>query len=63
VYFRGEGDQEPGIEPGDVVLVLQEKPHAVFKRRGKDLFMKMKISLVEALCGFTVGDWERMGRD
>eukprot|EP00045_Choanoeca_perplexa_P003311 m.29789 g.29789 ORF g.29789 m.29789 type:complete len:406 (-) comp11976_c0_seq1:45-1262(-) len=54
VYFRGEGDQEPGVEPGDVVLVLQEKPHAVFKRRGKDLFMKQKISLVEALCGFTI---------
>eukprot|EP00730_Choanoeca_flexa_P007469 TRINITY_DN12339_c0_g1_i7.p1 TRINITY_DN12339_c0_g1~~TRINITY_DN12339_c0_g1_i7.p1 ORF type:complete len:415 (+),score=129.29 TRINITY_DN12339_c0_g1_i7:25-1245(+) len=54
VYFRGEGDQEPGIEPGDVVLVLQEKEHPVFKRRGKDLFMKQKISLVEALCGFTV---------
>jgi DnaJ family protein A protein 2 len=54
VTFRGEGDQEPGIEPGDVVLVLQEKDHEVFKRRGKDLFMKLTISIVEALCGFTV---------
>ncbi|EGD83213.1 Dnaja4 protein [Salpingoeca rosetta] len=51
ITFRGEGDQEPGIEPGDVVLVLRAKDHPVFERRGRDLIMKKKIGLTEALCG------------
>ncbi|EDQ91623.1 uncharacterized protein MONBRDRAFT_20146 [Monosiga brevicollis MX1] len=54
ITFRGEGDQEPGIEPGDVVLVLQEKKHPMFERYGKDLVMKINIGLIEALCGFTI---------
>ena len=32
--------------------MVQEKPHDVFVRKGADLFMKKKISLVEALIGF-----------
>lgn len=52
ITFHGEGDQEPGLEPGDVIIVLDQKEHAVFKRRGDDLIMKMNLKLVEALCGF-----------
>jgi DnaJ family protein A protein 1 len=52
ITFYGEGDQVPGLEPGDIVIVLEEKEHALFKRRDMDLFMKMDISLTEALCGF-----------
>lgn len=29
VTFAGEGDQAPGIPPGDVVVVLREKTHEV----------------------------------
>ena len=50
--FHGEGDQEPGLEPGDIIIVLDQKDHAVFTRRGEDLFMCMDIQLIEALCGF-----------
>lgn len=50
--FRGEGDQEPGLEPGDVIIVLDQKDHDVFRRHANDLIMKMEILLVEALCGF-----------
>merc|ERR1712093_24718 len=35
-----------------VVFVLKEQEHKEFKRRGADLFIERKISLVEALCGF-----------
>lgn len=53
IMFSGEADQAPDIEPGDIILVLQEKEHPVFKRDGEDLHMTKKIKLAEALCGFT----------
>ena len=52
IRFSGEGDQSPGLEAGDVVIVLDEKEHNVFRRRGIDLLMQLEISLTEALCGF-----------
>ncbi|XP_073328954.1 dnaJ homolog subfamily A member 4 [Pagrus major] len=52
ITFQGEGDQEPGLEPGDVIIVLDQKDHDVFQRQDNHLVMKMKIKLVEALCGF-----------
>lgn len=52
IRFNGEGDQEPDLEPGDIVIVLDEAEHALFKRRGADLLLDMEINLVEALCGF-----------
>merc|ERR1719251_38859 len=51
VTFSGEGDQEPGLEPGDIIIVLDEKAHSLYKRNGTDLVMKMDISLTEALTG------------
>ena len=41
IVFAGEGDQEPGIEPGDVIFVLDEREDKVFRRQGSDLFMHM----------------------
>jgi len=52
VVFRGEAHQTPGIEPGDVVVILDCKEHPIFKRKGKNLFIKKKITLLEALTGF-----------
>jgi len=52
ITFHGEGDQQPGLEPGDIIIVLEEKDHSIFKRKDMDLFMKMDITLTEALCGF-----------
>uniref|UniRef100_A0A8C2WMV3 DnaJ heat shock protein family (Hsp40) member A2b n=1 Tax=Cyclopterus lumpus TaxID=8103 RepID=A0A8C2WMV3_CYCLU len=52
ITFSGEADQAPGVEPGDIVLVLQEKEHEEFRRDGSDLHMVQRIGLVEALCGF-----------
>ncbi|CAK6951144.1 dnaJ homolog subfamily A member 2-like [Scomber scombrus] len=52
ITFSGEADQAPGVEPGDIVLVLQEKEHEEFRRDGNDLHMVQRIGLVEALCGF-----------
>merc|ERR1711923_27166 len=36
---------------GDIIIVLDEKPHERFKRSGLDLIVKMDINLTEALTG------------
>lgn len=51
IKFEGEADQSPDEDPGDVVVVLQMQEHPHFGREGLNLFMKKKISLVEALTG------------
>eukprot|EP00891_Asterochloris_glomerata_P004871 jgi/Astpho2/4871/Aster-05805 len=54
VVLRGEaGYSEPGIQPGDVVFVLEARPHKVFKRLASDLVMDKEITLSEALTGTT----------
>ncbi|XP_077423243.1 dnaJ homolog subfamily A member 1 [Vanacampus margaritifer] len=52
ITFHGEGDQEPDLEPGDVIIVLDQKEHSLFKRSDDNLTTTMSIKLVEALCGF-----------
>jgi len=51
IVFNGEGDQSPGVTPGDVVIVLEQKPHAIFKRKDRDLYVDQSISLSMALTG------------
>ncbi|XP_063529783.1 dnaJ homolog subfamily A member 2-like [Cydia strobilella] len=63
IYFRGEGDQQPDTQPGDVVIILQQKTHDVFQRTGDDLLMKREITLTEALCGFEFVVKHLDGRD
>lgn len=52
IVFSGEGDQDPDLQPGDIVIVLEEQEHSVFKRSKNDLIMRMPLQLVESLCGF-----------
>merc|ERR1740138_1250148 len=52
VPFREMGDEKPDADTGDVVFILKEQEHAIFKRKGADLFVEKSIGLVEALCGF-----------
>lgn len=51
IVFRGEGDQAPGIQPGDIIFIVDEKPHEHFKRSGDDLVYEAEIDLVTALTG------------
>ncbi|RNF21083.1 putative chaperone DNAJ protein [Trypanosoma conorhini] len=53
VRFDGEGDEVVGMRlKGDVLIILAQKPHDVFRRVGNHLLMNYTISLQEALCGF-----------
>jgi DnaJ homolog subfamily A member 2 len=51
IEFRGEGDQLPGVEPGDVVFEIEQKPHPRFQRKDDDLFYRAEIDLLTALAG------------
>jgi DnaJ homolog subfamily A member 2 len=51
ITFRGESDQAPGAEPGDVTIVIEEKPHERFKRSDNDLYINVEIDLLTALTG------------
>lgn len=54
VTFRGAADETPGVEPGDVNFIIQEKEHDIFKRKGADLLITKEISLNQALTGLSV---------
>ncbi len=51
ITFSGQGDQEPGMPAGDIIIVLDEQPHPIFTRKGHNLVVTLKLELVEALCG------------
>lgn len=54
ITFRGMADETPGVEPGDIHFIVQEKEHDLFKRKGADLLVTKDVSLNQALTGFTV---------
>jgi len=51
--FYGESDEMPGIMAGDLHIRIKIKKHAVFERKGADLYYKKTITLLEALTGFS----------
>nr|XP_020511666.1 dnaJ homolog subfamily B member 1-like [Labrus bergylta] len=54
ITFPKEGDERPTNIPADVVFVLKDKPHPIFKRDGSDIVYTAKISLRDALCGCSI---------
>ncbi|GIK02384.1 type I HSP40 co-chaperone [Aspergillus viridinutans] len=54
IEFRGEGDQMPGVLPGDVVFEIEQKPHSRFQRKDDDLFYHAEIDLLTALAGGSI---------
>lgn len=54
ITFQKEGDQIPGKIPADIVFIIRDKPHPVFRREGSDVKYTASISLNDALCGTTL---------
>eukprot|EP00929_Paragymnodinium_shiwhaense_P072704 TRINITY_DN36909_c0_g1_i1.p1 TRINITY_DN36909_c0_g1~~TRINITY_DN36909_c0_g1_i1.p1 ORF type:complete len:578 (-),score=135.33 TRINITY_DN36909_c0_g1_i1:44-1735(-) len=53
--FEGQADEAPEMQTGDIVVEVQEKPHALFKRLGaSDLLLDRKIPLLDALTGVLI---------
>jgi len=53
IVIRGEADEAPGTVPGDVIFVIDQEEHQLFKRKENDLIIEKHLNLVEALCGTT----------
>ena len=51
IRYNGAGSEAPGCAPGDVIFVVQEKPHPKFKRDGNNLELTHRITLADALGG------------
>ncbi|KAK4263386.1 hypothetical protein QN277_028804 [Acacia crassicarpa] len=55
ITFPGKGNQVRRKSAAtDLVIVVEEKPHPIFKREQNDLIITHKISLLEALTGKTI---------
>jgi len=54
IVVYGEGEQEPGVPAGDVIIQVREKVEkdSAWERQGDNLIYSHKITLAEALTGF-----------
>jgi len=53
IRFRGEADEIPGHQTGDLIFTISEEKHVFFERDGDNLLIKKDIPLVNALTGFS----------
>ncbi|XP_009144402.2 serine/arginine repetitive matrix protein 2-like [Brassica rapa] len=51
ITFEGVGNEKPGYLPEDIIFVVEEKRHSLFKSRGDDLEIAVEIPLLKALTG------------
>ncbi|MFT7799024.1 dnaJ homolog subfamily B member 1-like [Arapaima gigas] len=51
ITFPKEGDETSSNIPADVVFMIKDRPHPVFRRDGSDIVYSAKVSLRDALCG------------
>lgn len=54
VIFEQEGDQGPNSIPADIVFIVKDKPHPIFRREASNLVYVQKIPLALALVGTTI---------
>ncbi|KAG9455749.1 hypothetical protein H6P81_000257 [Aristolochia fimbriata] len=54
ITFPEKGHEQPNIIPADLIFVIDEKPHAIYKRDGNDLVVHRRVSLLDALTGTTI---------
>jgi DnaJ family protein B protein 4 len=52
ITFKEKGDIQPNQLPGDIVFIVKEDSHNIFKRNNNDIYVTCPISLNEAVNGF-----------
>lgn len=45
VTFQKEGDQSPGKIPADIVFIIRDKPHPLYRREGANLRFTARLTL------------------
>eukprot|EP01003_Olkasia_polycarbonata_P005257 NODE_479_length_863_cov_373.213759_g395_i1.p2 GENE.NODE_479_length_863_cov_373.213759_g395_i1~~NODE_479_length_863_cov_373.213759_g395_i1.p2 ORF type:complete len:193 (-),score=73.12 NODE_479_length_863_cov_373.213759_g395_i1:254-832(-) len=50
ITFEGEGDESTTTSPGDIVFVVEEDSHPLFRRQGDDLHCTVQLKSDEAKC-------------
>lgn len=63
ITFPDKGNEQVNQLPADLVFVIDEKPHDIFKRDGNDLTMSHKVRLAEAIGGTSVNLTTLDGRE
>ncbi|XP_062097507.1 uncharacterized protein LOC133803471 [Humulus lupulus] len=51
ITFEGMGNEKAGSYPADIIFIIAEKRHQLFRREGDDLEFAIRIPLVKALTG------------
>jgi len=51
ITFEGDGDESPGVLPGDIVFTIDEQKHSRLIRSGDNLIFRKSISVGEGLLG------------
>ncbi|WVZ21195.1 hypothetical protein V8G54_008517 [Vigna mungo] len=54
IKFEGKGNERPGAYREDIVFIISEKRHDLFRRDGDDLVLRVEIPLAKALSGCTI---------
>ncbi|XP_037075454.1 dnaJ protein homolog 1-like [Pollicipes pollicipes] len=54
ITFQREGDQGPSKIPADIVFIIRDKPHPLFKRDESNIRYTCPVRLRDALCGTVV---------
>ncbi|KAF7816841.1 protein psi1-like [Senna tora] len=54
ITFEGKGNERPGSYREDIIFIISEKRHKLFRREGDDLDLGLEIPLEKALTGCTV---------
>lgn len=53
IVFPGQSEQNPDWFPGDIIFVLKVKTHPRFERKNNDLHTSVRLTLKEALLGYS----------
>lgn len=54
ITFEGLGKETPRIDRADIIFVIAEKRHPLFRRDGDDLELAIEVPLVKSLTGCTI---------